>query len=62
MIRAGAREWESKSDVHTFMEGVEFQRDQSLIVIHAKDRVEFSLDRAMKNGVRRERTEKEGDE
>ena len=51
MIRAGARERESKSDIHSFMECVQFQRDQSLIVIHAKDPVEFSLNRTVKNGV-----------
>ena len=51
VIRAGARERQAKSDVHAFMESVQFQRDQSLIVIHAKHAVEFSLDRAMKNGV-----------
>jgi hypothetical protein len=51
MIRAGARERESESDIHTFMECVQFQRDQPLIVIHAKDPVEFSLDRTVKNSV-----------
>ena len=58
VIGAGARKWESECDVHTFMERVQLQRDQSLIVIHAKDRVEFSLDRPVENGVGRERAEK----
>ena len=51
VIGAGAREGESESDVHSFMERVEFQRDQALIVIHAKHGVEFSLHGAVENGV-----------
>ena len=51
VIGAGAREGEAESDVHSFMESVEFQRDQSLIVIHAKHGIEFSLDGVMENSV-----------
>lgn len=51
MIWAGARERQSKSDVYALMECVHFQRNQSLIVIHAEDPIEFSLDRTVKDGV-----------
>ena len=52
VIRAGARERKAEGDIHAFMEGVEFQWDQALIVIHAKDSVEFPLHGAMENGIR----------
>ena len=54
MIGAGARKGETERDIHAFMEGVQLERDQSLIVIHAEHGVEFALDRAMENRVGRE--------
>ena len=51
VIGAGAREGKAESDVHSFMESVEFQRDQALIVIHAKHGVEFSLHGAVENSI-----------
>ena len=37
------------------MKRVHFQRDQSLIVIHAENGIEFAFDSTMKNRVRRVR-------
>ena len=54
VIRTGAREWQAKRDVHPFVKSVQFQRDQSLVVIHTKDRPEFSFDRAVEYRIRRE--------
>ena len=43
--------------VHAAVECVQLQRDQSLIVVHAKHRVEFAFNRAVENGVGRNRTD-----
>ena len=51
VIGAGARKGKPKRHVHTLVKGVEFQRNQSLIVIHAEYRVEFAFNRTMKNCV-----------
>src|SRR5205823_9617235 len=51
VIGTGARKWEAQRDVHTFVKGMQLQWDQSLIVIHAKHRVEVALNRAMENCV-----------
>src|SRR5205809_7199948 len=53
VIGTGARKRKPKRRVHTLVKGVEFQRNQSLIVIHAKYRIEFAFDRTMKNCVGR---------
>ncbi len=51
MVRARAKEWQAEGDIHAFVECVELERNQSLIVIHAKDAVEVTLDRAVEYGV-----------
>ena len=56
VIGTGARKRQAKRHIHTAVEGVQFQWDQSLIVIHAEHRVEFAFNRAVKNGVGRNRT------
>ena len=53
MIGAGSGKREPESHIHALMKGVEFERDQTLVVIHAKNRVEFSCDRPMENGIGR---------
>ena len=55
MIRAGTRERKTERYIHTFVKRVKLQRDQPLIVIHAKNGVEFAVDRAMENRVGRVR-------
>ena len=55
VIGARAWKWQSERHVHTVVECVKFQRDQTLVVIHAKNRVEFTFGRAMKNRVGRMR-------
>src|SRR4029453_10266979 len=51
VIRTGARKRKPKRHVHALVKGVEFQRNQSLIVIHAEYRVEFAFNRTMENCV-----------
>ena len=51
VIGTGARKRKAKRHVHTFVKGVKFQRNQSLIVIHAEYRIEFAFNRTMKNCV-----------
>src|ERR1051325_850286 len=51
MIRTGAREWQPQSYVHAAVECVQLERDQSLVVVHAKHRVEFAFDRAIEDCV-----------
>ena len=58
VIGAGPREGETQRHVHTFVKGMQLQWDQTLIVIHAKHRVEFAFNHAMKNCVRRNWTDK----
>src|SRR2546430_13675163 len=58
VIGTGARKWEAQRDVHTFVKGMQLQWDQSLIVIHAKHRVEVALNRAMEHCVGRVGTSK----
>src|SRR6267378_7747875 len=53
VIGAGPREGETQRHVHTFVKGMQLQWDQSLIVIHAKHRIEFAFNRAVKNCVGR---------
>ena len=55
MVGAGAGVGQTKGHVHAGLEGEEFERDQSLVVIHAEDAVEFPGHGAMENGVRRVR-------
>src|SRR5205814_7849017 len=56
VIRARARQGEAQRYVHAAVERVQLQRNQSLVVIHAKHRVEFAFNRSVENGVRRNRT------
>ena len=55
MIGAGAREGEAERDVHAFVERVQLERDQALIVIHAEHAVPIAGRGVMENGVGRER-------
>ena len=52
MIWTGASKWKAQRDIHAFVKGVQLERDQPLIVVHAKNRVEFAFDRAVENCVR----------
>src|SRR6266404_5571891 len=58
VIGTGAGERQAERRVHAVMKRVQFERDQSLIVIHAKHGVEFAFDRAVENGVGGSRTRK----
>ena len=53
MIRTGTRERKPEGDVHSFMEGMQLQWNETLIVIHAEHRVPFAGDCAVENGVGR---------
>ena len=55
VVRAGAYEREAERDIHPFVERMKFERDQPLVVIHAKHSVKFPLDRAVENRVWSER-------
>ena len=55
VVGTGAGVGQTKGHVHAGVEGEEFERDQSLVVIHAEDAVEFPGHGAMENGVRRVR-------
>ena len=59
VVGAGADEREPEGDVHASVEGVELERDEALVVIHANDAVPFMHDGGlMKNSVGRERAGK----
>ena len=51
VIGTGARKRKAERHVHAVVKCVKLQRDQSLIVIHAEHRVEFTFNRAMENCV-----------
>ena len=51
MIGTRARKRQAKRHIHAFVKCVKFQRDQSLIVIHAEHGIEFTFHCAMKNCV-----------
>jgi hypothetical protein len=53
MIGTGARKRKAKRHIHTLVKGVKFQRNQSLIVIHAEHRIEFIFNRTVEDGVGR---------
>ena len=54
VVRAGANEREAEGDIHPFVKRVELEWDQALVVIHAKNAIEFPLHRTMENRVWRE--------
>ena len=54
VVGTGANEWKTEGDIHPFVEGMELERDQALVVIHAKNAIEFPLHRTMENRVWRE--------
>ncbi len=58
VIGAGARKRQAERHVHAAMKRVQLERDQSLIVIHAKNGIELAFSRAMKDCVGREWTGK----
>src|SRR5207248_8854041 len=51
VIGTGSRKRKAKRYVHTLVKGVKFQRDQSLIVIHAEYRIELIFNHMVKDGV-----------
>ena len=55
VVGTRADEWKAERNIHPFVEGMELKRDEALVVIHAKDSVEFAFDRAVENGVRGKR-------
>src|SRR5438128_2476199 len=52
MIGTGARKGQAEGNVYTGMEGVQLQRDQTLIVIHAKGGVPFLVSEMKEERVR----------
>ena len=61
MIRAGAGLRKTEGDVHRFVEIQQFQRDQSLVVIHREDRIVFPQRRIAENGIRNVRAGEGGE-
>ena len=59
VIGTRAWEWQAECRVHAVMKRIQLQRNQTLIVIHAKHGVEFAVGRAMKDCVRRMRARKD---
>lgn len=53
MVRAGSWKWQAQRDIHPFIEGMELERDQALVMIHAQDAVELALYDAIKKCIRR---------
>ena len=58
LLRRLGRRAEAIEAYQQALKGVELERDQTLVVIHAEHRIEFTFDRAMKNCVRGMRTGK----
>ena len=56
VVGAGPRKWQAKGHVHAAMKGVQFQRDQSLIVIHAEGGIPLLVGKVMEQCVRRDRS------
>ena len=57
VVGTGAGKRQPERYVHAAVERVQLQWDQSLIVVHAKHRVEFAFNRAVENSVGRNRTD-----
>ena len=55
VIGARADKWQAERDIYSFVEGMELERDEALVVIHAQDPVELAFDSAVENGIRRKR-------
>jgi hypothetical protein len=53
VIGTGTGKRKAKCHIHTFVKGVKFQWDQTLIVIHAEHRIEFTFNCTVKNCVGR---------
>ena len=53
VIRTRARKWQAQRHIHALVKGVELQRNQSLIVIHAEHCIPFAFAGVMKNRVGR---------
>ena len=51
VIGTGARTRQTERHVHAVVKCVQLKRNQSLIVIHAKHRVEFAFNRPVENRV-----------
>ena len=53
VIGTGARKRKTECHIHALVKGMKFQRDQTLVVIHAEYRIEFAFNSTMKDGVGR---------
>ena len=51
VIGTGTGKRKAKGHIHTLVKGVKFQWDQTLIVIHAEHRIEFTFNCTVKNCV-----------
>ena len=58
MIGTRANKWQAERDIHTFMKRMQLERDQPLVVIHAKNSVKIPLHRPVKKRIRRQRPDK----
>jgi hypothetical protein len=59
VIGAGARKRQTERNVHAAVESVQLQWDQTLIVIHAENGIEFTFSGATKDGVGRKRADED---
>jgi hypothetical protein len=58
MIGTGADKREAKRDIHPIMESEKFQRDKSLVMVHAEHPVKLAVCCTPENRIRTERTGK----
>ena len=52
MIRTRSGKGQAQRHIYAVVEGMEFERNEPLIVIHAEDRVELTPNHAVKEGIR----------
>ena len=60
VIGTGARKGQTEGHIHAAVESVQFQWDQTLVVIHAENGIEFIFRGAMENCIGRKRTDEDG--
>ena len=60
MVGAGAHKRQAERDVHPLVKGVELERDEPLVVIHAEHAIEFPFGGAKEQRVRRNRPGERG--
>lgn len=51
MVGTGSREWQAQGDIDAVVKSMKLQRDQTLVMIHAKDAIELAAGSSVKNGV-----------